>query len=59
MYKRGIDKAEELLQWYKDQKADVLIMACTELPLVLDYLVPPIPVVDSTEALAKVLLGTL
>lgn len=51
--KEVIDKAEELLQWYKDQKADVLVMACTELPLVLDYLVPPIPVVDSTEALAK------
>jgi len=28
-------------------------MACTELPLLLDYLVPPLSVVDSTEALAK------
>jgi aspartate racemase len=51
--KKVIDKAEELLQWYEDQGADVLIMACTELPLVLDYMMPTIPVVDSTEALAK------
>lgn len=46
-------EGEEILQWYKDQGADVLIMACTELPLLLDYLVPPLSVLDSTEALAK------
>jgi len=52
-------EGEEILHWYKDQGADVLIMACTELPLLLDYLVPPLSVVDSTEALAKTSCATL
>jgi aspartate racemase len=56
---RGIVCADSRMQFVahleelKDQGCDVVILGCTELPMLLDEATSPLPVLDSTQLLAR------
>ncbi|MDR2860839.1 MAG: amino acid racemase [Elusimicrobiota bacterium] len=47
MFQKTIDKISDTL------KPDVFICACTEIPILMNFIVPKIEVIDATSALAK------
>ena len=47
------DAMEEIANVLKQLGADVLILACTEIPLVFDGTAYPLPVIASTDILAQ------
>ncbi|WP_040363492.1 aspartate/glutamate racemase family protein [Coprothermobacter platensis] len=51
-----INEAETLFEWYK-RRSDVVLLACTELPILLDYLTIDVPIIDTTLSLAQAIVS--
>jgi aspartate racemase len=51
--KENTRELEDILDWFKEKGCDVVIAGCTEIPLLIPYIKPVLPVIDSTLALAK------
>jgi len=49
----NVQTFEEIIEHMKFLGSEVVILGCTELPILLKYFEPSIPVIDATSCLAK------
>ena len=54
---RSIAYLQSVIRGLKDRGCDAVVLGCTELPLVIDDANSPLPVLDSTRALARAALA--